>query len=79
MVGGMAEAGQSCDEPLHGEEGRPHQDVFGRDLNHGDQPLADGTMVLVIKMPPRAGWTISGACGSVLGLFGTCDRLQVLK
>jgi hypothetical protein len=24
----------------------------------------------------RAGWTISRACGSVLGLFGTCDRLQ---
>jgi hypothetical protein len=29
MVAGMAEAGQSCDESLHGEEeGRPHQDVF---------------------------------------------------
>jgi hypothetical protein len=28
------------------------------------------------RTPPRAGWTISGACGSVLGLFGTCDRLQ---
>jgi hypothetical protein len=24
----------------------------------------------------RASWMISGACGSVLGLFGTCDRLQ---
>jgi hypothetical protein len=59
MVAGMAEAGQSCDEPLHGEEeGRPHQDDFGRDLTHGDQPLADGMMVLVIRMPPRAGWTI---------------------
>jgi hypothetical protein len=55
MVAGMAEAGQSCDEPLHKEEeGRPHQDVFGRDLTHGDQPLADGTMVLVIRTPPRA-------------------------
>jgi hypothetical protein len=29
MVAGMAEAGQSCDEPLHGEEeGRPHQDAL---------------------------------------------------
>jgi hypothetical protein len=29
MVAGMAEAGQSCDEPLHEEEeGRPHQDVL---------------------------------------------------
>jgi hypothetical protein len=50
--------------------------TFGRYLTHGDQPLADGTMVLVIRMPPRTGWTMSGACGSVLGLFGTCDRLQ---
>jgi hypothetical protein len=53
MVVGMAEAGQSCGEPLHREEEEhPHQDVFGRDLTHGDQPLADGTMVLVIKTPP---------------------------
>ena len=28
VVAGMAEAGQSCDEPLHEEEGRPHQDVL---------------------------------------------------
>jgi hypothetical protein len=29
MVAGMAKAGQSYDEPLHGEEeGRPHQDVL---------------------------------------------------
>jgi hypothetical protein len=29
MVAGMAEAGQSYDEPLHGEEeGRPHQDAL---------------------------------------------------
>jgi hypothetical protein len=77
MVVGMAEAGQGSDEPLHGEEeGRPHQDVFGRVLTHGDQPLTDGTMVLVIRTPPRTGWTISGACGSVLGLSGTHSRLQ---
>jgi hypothetical protein len=76
MVDGMAEAGQSCDEPLHKEEeGHPHQDIFGKDLTHGDQPLADGMMVLVIRMLPRAVWTISGACGSVLRLFGTCDKL----
>jgi hypothetical protein len=77
MVDGMAKAGQSYDDPLHREEeGHPHQDVFGRDLTHGDQPLADGTMVLVIRTPPRASWMISGACGSVLDLFGMCDRLQ---
>jgi hypothetical protein len=77
MVAGMAEAGQSCDEPLHKEEeGRPHQDVFGRDLTHGDQPLADGTMVLVIRMPPRTSWTFSGADGGVLGFSGTHSRLQ---
>jgi hypothetical protein len=29
MVAGMAEAGQSYDEPLHGEEeGRPYQDFL---------------------------------------------------
>jgi hypothetical protein len=28
MVVGMAEAGQSYDEPLHEEEGHPHQDVL---------------------------------------------------
>jgi hypothetical protein len=61
MVVGMAEAGQRCEEPLHEEEeGRPHPGRFGR---------ADRT-------PPRAGWTFSGACGSVQGLFGTCGRLQ---
>jgi hypothetical protein len=77
MIVGMAEAGQSCEEPLHKEkEGHPHQDVFGRDLTHGDQPLADGMIVLVIRTPPRTGWMISGACGSVLGFSGTHSRLQ---
>jgi hypothetical protein len=33
-------------------------------------------MALMDRTPPRAGWTFSGACGSVLGLFGTCGRLQ---
>ena len=37
---------------------------------------ADGTMALMDRMPPRIGWTFSGACGSVLDLFGTCGRLQ---
>ena len=41
----MAEEGQSYDEPLHKEEeGRPHQNGFGRDLTYGDQTLADGTL-----------------------------------
>jgi hypothetical protein len=45
---GMAEAGQSCDEPLHREEeGRPHQDVLAEILAYGDQPLADGTLTLM--------------------------------
>jgi hypothetical protein len=30
---------------------------------------------LVDQDATRAGWTTSRACGSVLGLFGTCDRL----
>jgi hypothetical protein len=33
-------------------------------------------MALMDRTPPKAGWTISGACGIVLGLFGTCGRLQ---
>jgi hypothetical protein len=42
---GMAEAGQSCDEPVHREEeGRPHQDVLTETMAYGDQPLTDGTL-----------------------------------
>jgi hypothetical protein len=49
---GMAEAGQSCDEPLHREEeGRPHQDVLAETWL-GDQPLADGTWTLMDRTPP---------------------------
>jgi hypothetical protein len=45
-------------------------------LTYGDQPLADGTMALMDRTPPRTSWTFSGADGSVLGLFGTHSRLQ---
>ena len=73
----MAEAGQSYDEPLHNEEeGRPHQDVLTETIAYGDHPLTDGTLTLMIRTPPRVAWTISGACGSVLGFFGTCGKLQ---
>ena len=41
---GMAEAGQYCDEPVHREEGRPHQDVLTETMAYGDQPLIDGTL-----------------------------------
>ena len=44
-------------------------------LTYGDQPLADGMMALMDRMPPKTSWTFSGADGSVLGLFGTCGRL----
>ena len=54
----------------------PSSGRFGRDLTHGDQPLADGTMVLVIRTPPRTSWTFSGVDGSVLGFSGTHSRLQ---
>jgi hypothetical protein len=30
---------------------------------------------LVDQDATRTGWTTSRACGSVLGSFGTCDRL----
>jgi hypothetical protein len=43
---GMAEAGQSCDEPVHREEeGRLHQDVLAETIAYGDQPLTDGTLI----------------------------------
>jgi hypothetical protein len=77
MVARMAEAGQSCGEPLHKEEeGHPHQDVFGRDLTHGDQPLADGTMVLVIRTPPRTRLDDFWSRWQCAGLVWHVDRLQ---
>ena len=76
MVAGMAEAGQSCDDPLHEEEeGRPHQDDLEKIDLWGSAPAA-GTMALMGRTPPRTSWTFSGADGSVLGLFGTHSRLQ---
>ena len=54
----------------------PSSGRFGRDLTYGDQPLADGTMALMDRTPPRTSWTFSRADGSVLGLFGTHSRLQ---
>ena len=50
---GMAEAGQSCDEPVHREEeGRLHQDVLAETMAYGDQPLTDGTLTWLIRTPP---------------------------
>jgi hypothetical protein len=40
---GMAEAGQSCDEPVHREEeGRLHQDVLAETIAYGISPLQMG-------------------------------------
>ena len=73
---GMAEAGQFCDEPVHrGKEGHPHQDTLVEIDLRGISPCR-WRMDLMDRTPPKTGWTISGACGSVLGLFGTCSRLQ---
>ena len=33
-------------------------------------------MPLMDRTPPRTGWTLYEADGSMLGLFGTCGRLQ---
>jgi hypothetical protein len=66
---GMAEAGQSCDEPIHREEeGRLHQDVLAETMAYGDQPLTDGTFDTVDQDATRAGWTTSRARGSHVGL-----------
>ena len=42
---GIADAGQSCDEPVHREEeGCLLQDVLAETIAYGDQPLTDGTL-----------------------------------
>jgi hypothetical protein len=56
-------------------EERPHQDTLA-EIDLGGSPPADEMMALMDRTPPRTGWTFSGADGSVLGLFGTCSRLQ---
>jgi hypothetical protein len=56
-------------------EGRPHQDTLA-EIDLGGSPPADEMMDLMDRTLPRTGWTFSGAGGSVLGLFGTCGRLQ---
>jgi hypothetical protein len=76
MVAGMAEAGQSCDEPLHGEEeGRPHQDALAEIDLWGTSPCRwydgfDGQDATI------ADWMFPGGCGSVFGPCGTCGSLQ---
>ena len=73
---GMAEAGQSCDEPVHREEeGRPHQDVLTETIAYGDQPLTDGTLTQLIRTPPGQDGRLLGHVAAMLDLFGTCDRL----
>ena len=73
---GMAEAGQSCDEPVHREEeGRLHQDVLAETMAYGDQPLTDGTLTWLIRMPSGQDGRLLGHVAAMLGLFGTCDRL----
>jgi hypothetical protein len=72
---GMAEAGQSCDEPLHREEeGRPHQDVWQRPCLWGSAPYR-WDVDLVIRTPPGQDGRLLGHVAAMLGLFGTCDRL----
>jgi hypothetical protein len=69
MDAGMAEAGQSCDEPLHEEEeGRPHQDVWHRLDLWGSAPYR-WDVDLDDQDATQVAWTISGACGSVLGFL----------
>jgi hypothetical protein len=73
---GMAEAGQSCDEPVHREEeGRLHQDVLAETMAYGDQPLTDGTLTWLIRTPPGQDGRLLGHVAAMLGLFGTCDML----
>jgi hypothetical protein len=48
-------------------EGRPHQDTLA-EIDLGGITPCRWMMALMDRTPPRAGWTFSGACGSVLGL-----------
>jgi hypothetical protein len=48
---GMAEAGQDCDVAQRRRR-TPSFGLFGRDLAYGDQPLADGTLALMIRTSP---------------------------
>jgi hypothetical protein len=56
------------------------KDALIRTFWHRSSPWGSApcswTLTLMIRTPPRAAWTFSGAYGSVLGLFGTCGRLQ---
>jgi hypothetical protein len=50
MVAGMAEAGQSYDEPLHGEEeGHPHQDCYPPKLHYGEFPLSRQRLNIIVQ------------------------------
>jgi hypothetical protein len=66
---GMAEAGQSCDEPVHREEeGRPHQDVLAETMSLWGSAPYRWDVDIVDQDATRAGWTTSGALGSHVGL-----------
>jgi hypothetical protein len=77
MVAGMAETGQRCDEPT-AREGRrtSYPGHFGRARPRGDHPLQMGRLLLMDRTSPEAAGRFSGACGSVLGSFGTCGSLE---
>jgi hypothetical protein len=73
---GMAEAGQSCDEPLHREKKDALTRTFWQRPSLWGSAPCRWDVDLDDQDATRAAGTISGACGSVLGFFGTCGRLQ---
>jgi hypothetical protein len=77
MVVGMAEAGQSCDEPLHGEEeGRPHQDALAEIDLWGSAPAGD-MMALMDRTPPgQTGRFLEdvAACLDLVARVAACRR-----
>jgi hypothetical protein len=76
MEVGMAEAGQFCDEPMHRRRRTPSSGrLWQRPSLWGSAP-GRWDVDLDGQDATRASWTFSGACGSVLGFFGTCSRLQ---
>jgi hypothetical protein len=65
---GMAEAGQSCDEPVHREEEAPSSGRFGRDHSLWGSAPYRWDVDIVDQDATRAGWTTSRARGSHVGL-----------
>jgi hypothetical protein len=77
MVARMAEAGQSCEEPLHGEEeGRPHQDALAEIDLWGSAPAGDMMALMDMTPPGQTGRFLEdvAACLDLVACVAACRR-----